>query len=115
MARALAQEPKLLLLDEPTNHLDIHAQYAILDLLRQRARGGATVLLAIHDLNLAASFCDALIVLAGGRMVAEGPPETVLTPALLRDVYGVSASVLKHPSNGRPLIAYDGPQDPPGE
>lgn len=112
VARALAQQPQLLLLDEPTNHLDIHAQFAILELLRQRARAGATVLLAIHDLNLAASFCDELIVLSGGRMVAQGAPETVLTPALLRAVYGVSASVLRHPASGRPLIAYDGPVAP---
>lgn len=112
VARALAQQPQLLLLDEPTNHLDIHAQFAILELLRQRARAGATVLLAIHDLNLAASFCDELVVLAGGRMVAQGAPESVLTPALLRAVYAVGASVLRHPATGRPLIAYDGSLPP---
>ncbi|KQX42664.1 hypothetical protein ASD04_01460 [Devosia sp. Root436] len=106
IARALAQQPRLLLLDEPTNHLDVHAQLATLDLLRQRAHAGATVLLALHDLNLAASFCDSLVVLHGGRVAAAGPPETVLTPALLRQVYGVDAAILRHPGTGRPLIAY---------
>ena len=107
IARALAQEPKLLVLDEPTNHLDVHAQLNVLSLLQQRAQAGATVLLALHDLNLAAAFCDELIVLHGGRLVAQGTPEAVLTPALLRDVYGVRASLLRHPGTGRPLIAFE--------
>ena len=107
VARALAQEPQLLVLDEPTNHLDVHAQLSILGLLRRRAQAGATVLLALHDLNLAAAFCDDLVVLHGGKLVTQGTPEAVLTPALLRDVYGVKASLLRHPGTGRPLIAYD--------
>jgi iron complex transport system ATP-binding protein len=109
IARALAQQPRLLLLDEPTSHLDVHAQLATLALLHQRARDGGTILLALHDLNLAAGFCDALILLHDGRQVAAGPPEQVLTPALLRAVYGVDVTVLRHPRNGRPLIAYDLP------
>lgn len=111
VARALAQEPQLLVLDEPTNHLDVHAQLSILGLLRRRAQSGATVLLALHDLNLAAAFCDDLIVLHQGGLVVQGTPETVLTPALLRDVYGVQASLLHHPRTGRPMIAYDVPLD----
>ena len=106
IARALAQAPQLLLLDEPTNHLDIHAQLSVLALLQRRAQAGATILLALHDLNLAAAFCDALVVLSGGRVVAQGTPEAVLTPALLQDVYGVAATILAHPVTGRPLIAY---------
>ena len=109
IARALAQQPQLLILDEPTNHLDVHAQLAILSLLRRRAQAGATVLLALHDLNLAAAFCDVLVVLNGGRQVAEGTPEEVLTPALLRSVYDVDATLLRHPGTGRPMIAYDLP------
>lgn len=109
VARSLAQQPRLLLLDEPTSHLDVHAQLATLGLLRQRARAGATVLLALHDLNLAAGFCDSLIVLHNGKQVAAGTPDQVLTPALLRSVYGVDVAVLRHPGNGRPLIAYDLP------
>ena len=109
LARALAQQPRLLLLDEPTSHLDVHAQLAALSLLRQRAKAGCTVLLALHDLNLAAGFCDALILLHNAKVVASGAPEQVLTPDLLRSVYGVEVTVLRHPRNGRPLIAYDLP------
>lgn len=111
VARALAQQPRLLILDEPTNHLDVHAQLSILGLLRRLAQSGATVLLALHDLNLAAAFCDDLVVLHHGRLVAEGAPEAVLTPALLRDVYAVEASLLRHPGTGRPMIAYDVPPE----
>lgn len=109
IARALAQQPRLLILDEPTSHLDVHAQLTTLDLLRRRAQAGATVVLALHDLNLAAAFCDSLVVLHDGKQAAEGTAEQVLTPALLRRVYGVDATLLKHPATGRPLIAYDFP------
>ncbi len=107
VARALAQEPRLLLLDEPTSHLDIQAQLLILDLLQKRARAGATVVIAMHDLNLAARFCDRLVVLRAGRVAAQGTPANVLQPELLLDVYGVRAVVLKAPGTGHPLIAYD--------
>jgi iron complex transport system ATP-binding protein len=110
LARALAQQPRLLVLDEPTNHLDIHAQLTTLALLQALARAGATVLLSLHDLNLAAAFCDSLVVLHSGRVVAQGQPKAVLTPALLRDVYEVQASVLPHPLTGRPLLAFDAPR-----
>ncbi|WP_448006544.1 ABC transporter ATP-binding protein [Agromyces bauzanensis] len=106
LARALAQEPELLLLDEPTNHLDVHAQLTMLGLLRELAHGGLTVLAALHDLSLAAGYADHVIVLTGGRVVAAGEPGVVLTPQLIREVWGVEASVLEHPVSGRPLIAY---------
>jgi len=109
IARALAQQPRLLLLDEPTNHLDVHAQLTALTLLRARAHAGATVVLALHDLNLAAAFCDTLIVLHRGRVVAQGTPHDVLTPALLREVYDVDATLVAHPTSGRPMIAYNLP------
>jgi iron complex transport system ATP-binding protein len=112
IARALAQQPRLLILDEPTSHLDIHAQLITLDLLRRRARAGATILLALHDLNLAAAFCDSLVMLDGGRQIAAGAPAQVLTPPLLRQVYGVNATLLRHPISGHPLIAYDLPERP---
>jgi len=113
LARALAQEPDLLLLDEPTNHLDVHAQLTTLGLLRELARGGLTVLAALHDLSLAASYADHVIVLANGRVQAAGTPADVLTPALIREVWGVEAEVLEHPSTGRPLIAYSEVADAP--
>jgi iron complex transport system ATP-binding protein len=106
IARALAQEPELLLLDEPTNHLDVRAQLVMLRLLRELAHGGLTVLAALHDLSLAAGYADHVIVLANGRVVAAGEPRAVLTPELIRVVWGVEAAVLEHPVSGRPLIAY---------
>ncbi|WP_353807939.1 ABC transporter ATP-binding protein [Agromyces sp. SYSU T00194] len=106
LARALAQEPALLLLDEPTNHLDIRAQLTTLSLLGELARGGLTVLAALHDLGLAAAYADHVVVLHEGRVVAAGPAAETLTPALIHDVWGVRADVLAHPRTGRPLIAY---------
>lgn len=103
IARALAQEPSLLLLDEPTNHLDVSAQLALLGFVRGL---GVTTVAALHDLNLAAAYCEHVLVLSAGRLAAAGPPADVLTPALLREVYDVDAHVLTHPVTGRPVIAY---------
>ena len=105
LAKAIAQQADLLLLDEPTNHLDIRAQLDTLALLRDLAGQGATVLAALHDLGLAAAWCDTVIVVADGRVVAAGPTAETLTPALIREVYGVEASVLENPRTGRPVIA----------
>ncbi len=102
VARALAQQPELLLLDEPTNHLDVSAQLSLLAFVRDL---GVTTVAALHDLNLAAAFCAHVLVLSGGRLVAAGPPDAVLTPDLLRAVYDVDAVVLTHPVTGRPVIA----------
>jgi len=106
LARALAQEPSLLLLDEPTNHLDISAQLAALALLRSLAAGGMTVLAALHDLGLAATYADHVIVLRSGRVVAAGPTAATLTPELLREVYGVEATVLTNPVTGGIVLAF---------
>ncbi|MFZ3554690.1 ABC transporter ATP-binding protein [Streptomyces sp. BH055] len=103
IARALAQQPSLLVLDEPTNHLDIRHQLEILSALR---RLPATALVALHDLNLAAHYCDRLYVLRGGAVVASGPPEEVLTPRLLFEVYEVNAEVAVHPRTRRPQVTY---------
>ncbi len=93
LAAALAQEPRLLLLDEPTNHLDVAAQLAMLALVRRLAGEGVTVVMAVHDLNHALTWCDHVVVLAGGRVRAAGPPADVLTPTLVDEVYGVRADV----------------------
>ncbi|WP_241695162.1 ABC transporter ATP-binding protein [Streptomyces sp. C] len=103
VARALVQEPGLLALDEPTNHLDIRYQLEVLGLVRGLP---ATALLVLHDLNLAASFCDRLYVLSAGRVVAAGPPGEVLDEALLAEVYGVRTRVGVHPTTGAPSIVY---------
>jgi len=76
--------------------------------VRELARGGLTVLAALHDLSLAAAYADHVVVLAEGRVVAAGDLHAVLTPELIRDVWGVEASVIEHPTTRRPLIAYAG-------
>lgn len=107
MARALAQDPRLLLLDEPTNHLDVAARLETMRLVRELAADGVTVLAALHDLDLAASSCDHIVMLAEGRVVTAGPVEDVLVPAVIEEVYGVRPVVLRHPRTGRPVLAFD--------
>jgi iron complex transport system ATP-binding protein len=103
LARALAQGSRLLILDEPTNHLDIHFQLAILELVRGLE---VTTLAALHDLNLAAAYCDRIYVLRAGQIVASGPPDEVLQPDLVRDVFDVRADRLRHPVTGRLWLAF---------
>jgi len=110
IARALAQRPSLLLLDEPTNHLDVSAQLSLL----QQVRGlGLTSVLALHDLNLAAAYCDRIVLLQAGRLAAFGTPAEVLQPDLIRSVYGVECDIVPHPRTGRPVIVFSGPADDP--
>ena len=99
-AKALAQEPRLLLLDEPTAHLDLHHQIALHDLLRRRNREGLTVVAVLHDLNLAAQYCDRLALLSGGRVVACGTVAEVLTYRNVRDVFDVEPYVGVNELNG---------------
>jgi iron complex transport system ATP-binding protein len=106
IARALAQQPRLLVLDEPTSHLDIRAQLQVLALLAEEASAGGTVLLALHDLNLALRFCDWLVVMHEGQVAAEGLPAEVLTEGLLARVYGVMARLVPGPDG--PIIVYQG-------
>ncbi|EJL56458.1 ABC-type cobalamin/Fe3+-siderophore transport system, ATPase component [Rhizobium sp. CF122] len=103
IARALAQSPTELLLDEPTNHLDIQHQLEILGLI---SRLGVTCIIALHDLNLAAMFCDQLAVLQRGKIVATGTPQHVLTRDLIGDVFGVQAHVETSSIHGRCNIQY---------
>ena len=88
IARALAQRPRLLLLDEPTNHLDIGAQHHALQLVRSQR---LTTVVVLHDLNLAARYCDRVVVLAGGLVRADGPPGQVLDEQLVSEIYEVAA------------------------
>ncbi|MBU8811133.1 ABC transporter ATP-binding protein [Mycolicibacterium goodii] len=92
IARALAQQPTELLLDEPTNHLDIAHQLEILAMIREL---DITAVVALHDLNLAAMFCDHVVVLSAGAVVASGPPADVLTEQLVADVYGVRCEITR--------------------
>jgi iron complex transport system ATP-binding protein len=100
IARALLQEPDVLLLDEPTNHLDIRHRLTLFHRLRG---AGTTVVAALHDLDLAAAFCDRIALLHEGRLIACGTPAEVLTPALIRHVYQVEAEV-EVGADGRPLL-----------
>jgi len=103
IARALAQSPSELLLDEPTNHLDIQHQLEILSLI---SKLGTTCIIAMHDLNLAAMFCDSLAVLQKGRVVAAGSPQDVLTEDLIAGVFGVRAHIERSAVHGRYNIQY---------
>ncbi len=103
LARALAQQPEVIILDEPTNHLDIRYQLDMLELLRAEQ---FTVVTALHDLNLAARFCDQIVVLQNARVRASGQPEVVITESLISDVYGVTAVVEPSPHTGSPVATY---------
>ena len=102
LARALAR-PMELILDEPTNHLDVHHQISLLRLVSDLP---VTSVIALHDLNHAAMFCDRLIVMQAGKIVASGPPEEVLTRELLSAVFSVEAHVMPSPFHTKPLVHY---------
>lgn len=99
LARALAQRSPVLVLDEPSNHLDVSHQH---DLMSTVCGVGRTVIAALHDLNLAAQYCDRVVVLTDGRVVADGPPGVVLTPELVRATFAVDVRVLGNP----PVFAF---------
>ena len=103
IARALAQTPQVMFLDEPTNHLDIHHQIEILRMVRNL---DLTSVIALHDLNLAAMFCDRIVVLEAGTVRACGTPDAVLTQTILREVFRVTAHVSRSPNAGRPHIRF---------
>jgi iron complex transport system ATP-binding protein len=103
IARALAQQAQFLVLDEPTTHLDIHYQLEILELIKNL---GVTTIAALHELNLAALYCDRLYVLKAGKVVASGTPEEVLRPDLIREVYGVWSEVATHSLTGKLTITF---------
>lgn len=109
IARALTQEPKVLLLDEPTAFLDLHHQLDICSILRRlNEERGLTVVLASHDLNLASQYCDRLLLLDRGRTVRLGPPEEVMTPEVLEEVYRCRVLVDRHPQSGLPRVTLPG-------
>lgn len=107
LAQVLARSPRLLLLDEPTSALDLFWQLTVLQMVKQTlAERQHLSLLAIHDINLAARFCDKLLVLNQGQIVALGRPDEVLTPALLKQAYGVNARI-ERCSKGYPIVITD--------
>lgn len=104
VARAIAQQTQLLILDEPTNHLDINYQHEILSLVRSL---GLTTVAALHDLSLAATYCDRIYVMQEGRIVAAGPPHNVLTAEIVRTVFAVQLRRLRDPDTGRLHLAFE--------
>ncbi len=105
IARALTQEPILLLLDEPTASLDISHQVQILNLLQElKEEMGLTVLLVIHDLNLASEYCDYLVLISQGAIHTQGTPEQVLTYQNIEDVYQTLVVTKPHPISGKPAV-----------
>ena len=94
LARALAQQAKILILDEPTNHLDIEHQFQLMDLVKELP---ITIVAALHDLNLAASYCDELLIMQDGALFMKGTPEQVLTEETIQHVFQIQAGVSKNP------------------
>jgi iron complex transport system ATP-binding protein len=109
LARVLAQlwpgeDGQTLLLDEPTSMLDPLHQHTTLQAVREFANRGGAVMVILHDLNLAARYCDRLVLLESGRAFAQGTPDAVLTPDALKAVFGLEVLVQRHPERGHPLI-----------
>ena len=105
IAMALAQETDILLLDEPTTFLDVAHQVEVLDLLTDLNRErGTTIVMVLHDMNLAARYADHMFALRSGRLVAGGPPREVVTSELIRDVFDLDALVIPDPLSGTPII-----------
>ena len=105
IAMALAQETDLLLLDEPTTYLDLTHQVEVLDLLTDlNRRRGTTIVIVMHDLNLACRYADHLIAMRDGQITRQGRPGDVITAATMQDVFGLSASIIDDPISGTPTI-----------
>lgn len=108
LAQALVQDADLLLLDEPTAHLDVHYQFSFMEQVREQVADGRTVLAVFHDLELAARYADRLLLLDDGRLCADGPPASVLTPEQIANVFGMRAEIGRH-RDGSLRITYLGP------
>ena len=111
VSRALAQQPRILLLDEPISNLDVLHQLKVLDLVRGLVDDGLTAVAAIHDLQMAARYCDRLVLLQNGRVLAEGPPDAVLSPEIIESAFGVKSAVYRDPITGSLAISLIGPAD----
>ena len=111
VARVFAQSTPLLLLDEPTASLDVRFQELVLRAVRRRVRDGATAIVVVHDLALAAAYASRVVLLSRGEIVGDGPPHAVLTSSLLSDVYEHPIDVTVHPRSGEPLILPERDRD----
>ncbi len=105
IARALAQEPSILVLDEPVTHLDIKHQIRLMALTKDLCRDGdMTVIVILHDLNFAMTYCDQVLLVHQGRITDDGKPEAVLTESRIEEVYGIETCIVRHPKTGKPYI-----------
>ena len=104
IAKAMVQKPKLLIMDEPTSHLDIKYQLEIMQLTKSL---DMTVLASFHDLNLASAMADKLLLLHGGKLVAHGEPDEVITNDNIKAYFDVDANVVTHPRSEHPMVIYD--------
>ena len=114
LARALAQQAGVLVLDEPLASLDLRHRLAVMAALRAEAAGGAAVVVALHDVELAGRYCDRLVLLAAGRVAASGAPREVLVPEQFRAVFGVEALVSRDAATGESRIWLVGPSERAG-
>ncbi|KHT28076.1 Fe(3+) dicitrate ABC transporter ATP-binding protein FecE [Pectobacterium carotovorum] len=103
LAMLLAQDTPVVLLDEPTTYLDINHQVELMKLLRELNQAGKTVVTVLHDLNQASRYCDHLVMLADGRMMAQGSPHEVMKPELLQRVFSIDAEIHAEPVSGQPM------------
>ncbi len=102
LARIFCQETDFLLLDEPTSHLDIKSQVEVMNIVKRMVGEGKAAIVAIHDINLATSFCNRILMVKNGRIVYAGNPFEVISPGSIRDVFGVEVDVVRY--NGRVLV-----------
>ena len=108
LARVLAQDTQLMLLDEPTAALDLHHQDRVMRVIQGRASGSRSVVVVVHDLSLAAAYADRVGLIVGGRLVAVGTPEQVMTPEILSDAYNVSLEVMRAPDGNLMVVPVRG-------
>lgn len=116
LGKVMAQQPAILLLDEPTTYLDIRYQLEFMNMVAEwRKDSGITVISVLHDLNLAAQFCDQLLVLRDGKTAGQGLPSEVLTEDFIREVFRVDPALVMHPENGAPQVLLTANRGRPNE
>jgi ABC-type cobalamin/Fe3+-siderophores transport system ATPase subunit len=103
LAMVIAQDTPIVLLDEPTTYLDINHRVELMHLMHELQTQGKKVIAVLHDLNQASRYCDHLVMLANGRVMAQGAPDEVMKPELLKTVFGVEAEIHPEPVSGRPM------------
>ena len=103
LAKVLAEDADILLLDEPTNHLDIRFQYLLMEILKKQ---DATIFSSVHDLNIAAMYCDRILLMDRGRIIKAGTPEEILTEENILQIFGIHAQITKNPITQKIQVYY---------